>query len=79
MIIMKTKSEPSQAHFWESIFGIHNEQTRFAASACNKSLFKTERKKGLNDVPSPTTTNFRFKSGRLEFDDDDGVLSIECS
>ena len=29
-------------------------------------------------IPSPTTTNFRFKSGRLKFDDD-GALSIECS
>ena len=40
-------------------------------------FLEANRRKGLNDIPSPTTTNFRFKSGRLEFDDD--ALSIECS
>ena len=42
------------------------------------SMFlEANRRKGLNDIPSPTTTNFRFKSGRFELDDD--ALSIECS
>jgi len=45
--------------------------------AINHFFLEVNHKKGLNDIPSPTTTNFRFKSGRLRLDED-GALSIEC-
>lgn len=63
------------------LLGIDSQHRRWANTFCHIHLetitfLEANHNQRLNDIPSPTTTNFRFKSGRF---DEDGTLSIERS